>query len=138
MIDSEFEDLLTWFTAELALADSAAKEAAEATDGGTWTVAEEAGCECCWHIRTPGGSLVDTPDSRYVNHIARHDPASVLRMVDAHKEFIVAYRQAVHDMDQAKTGDATYSWLVESNSHVSTLRKALHVLAVGWGWTDEA
>lgn len=132
----DFDDLLVWFSAELALAEVAAKEAADATDGGTWTVAEEAYCGCCWNIRTPGDALVDTPDSRYAGHIARFDPESVLRMVKSHRAIISQYRSALaayrEDFDGLSALEARRRSTVLS-IYVIVLRE----IARGWGWEEE-
>lgn len=50
-----------------------------------WVLAEQASCECCANVRSSNGSLVCTPDDRDAPHIARHDPARILRETDGRR-----------------------------------------------------
>jgi hypothetical protein len=70
-----------------------AHEAAEGAGSEHWQAAETASCECCINLRTKDGGLLCTPDSRYVDFMAAHDPAVVLRRCEADRRILARHRE---------------------------------------------
>ena len=125
-------DLIGFIQARLADDEEAAREASS-TD---WYLAQPASCGCCLQIRARDGygSLVCTLDDRDAAHVVRHDPARVLREVEAKRKIIARY-QASLDYDNAE--DEARCWL---------LGEIVGVLASAWsdhpdydpGWATAA
>ena len=90
-------ELAEFIEARLADDEEAAREASTAE----WYLAQPAKCECCQQIRAQdgGGSLVCSADDRDAAHIVRHDPARVLREVEAKREILTRYGFAVRQAD---------------------------------------
>lgn len=125
-----YKELMDWLSAELNQVEGYAREAAGATDGGQWATGHEAKCECCyWVLSVPGKSGVTVADSRYVDHIARNDPASTLRQVGAAREILGMYR----NIEEAVREDP-------SDRTSSSIRAAVWIVLVevakGWGWVE--
>jgi hypothetical protein len=85
-------DLHDWITQQITLAVAVAEEAADGAGSAHWRAAETASCDCCVHLRTEDGGLLCTPDSRYADHMAAHDPAAVLRRCEADRRILTRHR----------------------------------------------
>lgn len=88
-------NLHEWITQRVNTAADEAHEAAGGAGSEHWTVGEEADCKCCFHLRTDSGGLLCTPDSRYVDFMAAHDPATVLRRCEADRRVLARHCQDV-------------------------------------------
>lgn len=95
-------DLHAWITQQVDRAEVEAREATEGAGSEHWQAAETASCECCVNLRTKDGGLLCTPDSRYVDFMASHDPAAVLRRCEADRRIL-----ARHTLDPAQAD----SWM---------------------------
>ncbi|MFE2486039.1 DUF6221 family protein [Streptomyces mirabilis] len=129
----------------------AAEADAEAATPGPWSVRPQPDTGENWEIATTGreqrwvigaeggGGVYDKPDA---DHIARHDPAAVLRRIDRDRKILAEH--ADNGYGECKTcsiPDGTvevngieYEMLAHAPSPCTTVRN----LAEGWGWTEEA
>lgn len=85
-------DLHAWITQQVDAVADQAREAADGAGSEHWQAAETASCECCVNLRTKDGGLLCTPDSRYVDFMAAHDPAAVLRRCEADRRILARHR----------------------------------------------
>lgn len=97
-------DLHGWITQQVDLRAAEARGAADGAGDTHWQAAEEANCECCVHLRTKSGGLLCTPDSRYADHMAAHDPAAVLRRCEADRRILDR-----HDTDPDSASDRLFA-----------------------------
>lgn len=84
-------DLHAWITQQVDAVADQAREAADGAGSEHWQAAETASCECCVNLRTKDGGLLCTPDSRYVDFMAAHDPAAVLRRCEADRRILARH-----------------------------------------------
>lgn len=110
-------DPIAFIEARLAADEQTAKAAIGAGERGEWT-ADGCCVEGDIHIYDEGGH-----DERQAEHIARHDPARVLREVEAKRQLLEMYREAkvYYDANRsAPAGEAHGLWT------------AVRLLALAW------
>ena len=131
-------DLHGWITQQITLAVAVAEEAADGAGSAHWRAAETASCDCCVHLRTEDGGLLCTPDSRYADHIAAHDPAAVLRRCTADRKILARHtlNPDVH-YEPACKGCGTYGDMELSETENLNECPELLDLAEGYGLTPE-
>lgn len=131
-------DLHAWITQQV---DHVADEAHEAAGGAGsehWQAAETASCECCVNLRTKDGGLLCTPDSRYVDFMATHDPARILRRCESDRRVLVRHQpdSAPVAFPGACEGCGLDSWGLPNTESVNDCPELLD-LAHAHGLTDE-
>lgn len=97
-------DLHAWITQQVDRVADEAHEAAGGAGSEHWRAAEEASCECCVNLRTKDGGLLCTPDARYVDFMATHDPAAALRRCEADRRIL-----ARHKVDPTAADSPTFA-----------------------------
>lgn len=117
-------DPLAWVRAEMDAAEKVA-EAARGDSDGVWSVDGHPHYDGC-RIEDERGDVVvydeGVPTAEQANHMARHDPAAVLRRIAADRKLLDEC-EAAHDWDNWGA-----SGLADS---------VIRGIAEGWGWTEE-
>lgn len=131
------DDMLTWLRERLDRAEELAQYAKEGTGGGVWMVAEYASCDCCQILRTPNDTLVCTLDDRYSDHVALHDPVSVLRSVLFAREIIADHTELGIEGECARcvVWDTDSEGELVADSLEYPCRTVVS-LAKAWGWSE--
>lgn len=135
--------MVVWLRQAMDDAEREAESAAEGAGSHHWAVGEEASCQCCVNLRNVDGGLLCTPDSRYVDFMAAHDPAAVLRRIAADRKILDAHPTTTEIVNPgygehvADFGCVTcHDWdgVTEGKGWCPTVR----LLAEGWGWVEGA
>lgn len=97
---SDLDGLVPWLHAQLDAREKCARAAAEAVEGGDWSPRDDGGVVA----RGPRGITVALGPEGFMNaavedHIAAHDPARVLRAIEA-KRRILAWHEEHERLDR--------------------------------------
>lgn len=131
------DDLVRWLTAQLD-ADAARAEEAAAVQGGHWSAQslQSGRREPRHYVGASVEAGVARSDSEVlsggvapVRHAAAHDPARVLRDIDAKRGIVRAYEAAVAAFNDSGPAMANYERLTGS---VSSLRGRVELLATAY------
>ncbi|SHI67709.1 DUF6221 family protein [Streptomyces sp. 3214.6] len=124
------DDLVQWLRAQLDEDDRIARAAAEELEGlelgGEWWYDGQYVETVREHTMVAVGSQ-DFMDPATGRHIAEWDPARVLREIDAKRQLVCAYEEAVSAFNDSGPALTSYDRLTGS---VSSLRRAIELLAL--------
>lgn len=154
------DDLVAFLRATLDAAERTARAAADYNDGaehdvqgppGTWVLIPD---EKCFGPAYPGGML--GPRIGHTNHvilgehIVRHDPATVLRRIDADRKQLELHAAVPdHGRFSERGCDATCDGVHDEPPVCRSCRdyaggpvdapcRTVEILATGWGWSPTA
>lgn len=122
-------DLIAFITTRL---DEDERTARAVTGSGSWSAYLEGGDDG-WAIETvPGGDpAAIIGDKAMTDHIARHDPARVLRELEAKRRVLRLYTNALSALEH-RSGFASQRNVIQDETCVEILGEALRAIATAW------
>ncbi len=128
MLKGDPDGLIAFLMARLDEDETAAKLAAR--EGCAWTQGDPGQGSCA--ITSLGGTVVydeGSPDEYQAAHIARHDPARVLREVEAKRAIVAAYEWTAARKADGGGIENNYNF---RSGQVNALETAIQCLAAAW------